>query len=272
MSYEYFYGLKEQPFSNAPDNRFYFNSKSHEEVMVRIFHIVNTMKGLAVIIGNIGTGKTTVARKMIEKLDESRYECALLVILHKEMSPESFLRRIALQLEVENIASEKIALVGQIYQRLEVIYEQGRKSVILIDEANLLGQPEIIEEIRGLLNLEVPGKKLLSIILMGSHELEKHLIENAALYQRIALKFILKSLDEESTYAYIKHRLFIAQCEKNLFSDEAFSLIFKYSKGLPRLINTICDNALLEGFLMKQEIIDKNIIEIVCSNLDLEDK
>jgi type II secretory pathway predicted ATPase ExeA len=270
MSYEHFYDLKEQPFSNAPDGRFYFKSPSHEEAMVRIFHVVETMKGLAVMIGSLGTGKTMVARRMIEKLDTEEYESALLVILHREMSAEGFLKRIALQFEIDSPAEEKVTLVAQIYQRLEEIYEQGRKAVILIDEANMLQSAEIMEEIRGLLNLEIPGRKLISIILMGTEEIEKTLALNPALAQRVALKFTLKPLDEESTYTYIKHRLEVAGTKKDLFTQQALSLIFKYSKGLPRLINTICDNALLEGFLIKKNLVDEEIIESVVRNLGLE--
>ena len=169
MSYEHFYGLKEQAFSNAPDSRFYFESSQHSEAMIRLLHSVDTMKGLTVMIGDIGAGKTLLARKALEKFEQDlqHYEPALLVMVHSDISAEWIIRRIAQQLGVENIADSGAQIISQLYERLMKIYEEGRKAVVLIDEANMLQKKEIFEELRGLLNLEVPGRKLISIVLLG---------------------------------------------------------------------------------------------------------
>jgi len=271
MSYESFYGLKDQAFSNAPDSRFYFESSQHSEAMVRMLHAVDTMKGLTVMVGDIGTGKTLLARKALEKLEaDPQYEATLLVIVHSEITAEWILRKIALQLGVENPGETKGQIISQLYERLMQIYEQGKKAIVLIDEANMLQKREIFEEFRGLLNLEVPGRKLVSIVLLGLPELEQYLALDPPLLQRVAVKFILKSLTRETTELYIQHRLGVAGCSKSIFTDAAYQLIFDYARGIPRLINTICDNAMLEGYLMKREMIDVDIVEQVARDLGLK--
>jgi general secretion pathway protein A len=271
MSYEHFYGLKEQAFSNAPDSRFYYESSQHSEAMVRMIHAVDTMKGLTVMIGDIGTGKTLLARKALEKFEsDPQYEAALLVMVHSEITAEWMLKRIAQQLGVENIGENAAQIIPQLYDRLMKLYEDGRKAVVLIDEANMLQKREIFEEFRGLLNLEVPGRKLISIVLLGLPELEKYLALDLALQQRIAVKFFIKTLTRETSEEYIKHRLSVAGCEKEVFNTSAHQAIFEYTKGIPRLINTICDNAMLEGFLLKKEQIDGEIIDQVARDLGLK--
>ena len=131
------------------------------------------MKGLSVLVGDIGAGKTTLARRMLDSLPEDEYEAALLVIIHSGVTANWLLRRIALQLGVENPAQEKLALLSQLYQRLLQIYESGKKAVVLIDEAQMLETRELMEEFRGLLNLEVPERKLISFVFFGLPEIER---------------------------------------------------------------------------------------------------
>jgi len=272
MSYENFYGLKEQAFSNAPDSRFYFESSQHSEAMIRMLHSVDTMKGLTVMVGDIGAGKTLLARKALEKFEQDphQYEAALLVMVHSDISATWIIKRIAQQLGVENVGETSAQIISQLYERLMKINEEGRKAVVLIDEANMLQKREIFEELRGLLNLEVPGRKLISIVLLGLSELDKYLALDPALQQRVAVKFFIKSLTRETTEQYIKHRLAVAGCERELFTKDAYQTIFEYTKGIPRLINTACDNAMLEGFLMKSESINAEIIEQVVKDLGLK--
>lgn len=271
MSYESFYGLKEQAFSNAPDSRFYFESSQHSEAMVRMLHAVDTMKGLTVMVGDIGAGKTLLARKALEKLEEdSQYEATLLVIVHSEITAEWLLKKIAQQFGVENPADNKGKLISQLFERLMQIHEAGKKAVILIDEANMLQKKEIFEEFRGLLNLEVPGRKLVSIVLMGLPELQQYLKLDPPLEQRVAVKFVLKSLTRESTEQYIKHRLKVAGCEREVFAPEAFQAIYDYARGIPRLINTVCDNAMLEGYLLKREQVGADLVDQVAQDLGLK--
>ncbi len=270
MSYEDFYGLKEQPFSNAPDNRFFFSSSIHSEAMKRIQHVISTDKGLAVILGEIGTGKTTLARKMLEMYSTEEYDAALLVIIHSAITAEWLLRKVALQLGVENPPTQKVEILSVLAERLFEIHDQGRRAVVLVDEANMLQSKEIMEEFRGLLNLELPGKKLINFVLLGLPELDEHMSLDEPLAQRVATKVTLHSLKYDGTREYILYRLKVAGRDQPVFDEESIKLIFGYSRGTPRLINAICDNALFEGYLLKKQQISTDLIQEVVFDLGLK--
>lgn len=270
MTYLEFFGLASEPFSNAPVSRFYFNAPQHQQALTRLLHAVSYMKGLALLVGEIGAGKTTLARRMLDSLPEEEYEAALLVIIHSGINAGWLLRRIALQLGVENPAQEKLALLSQLYQRLLQIYEQGRKAVVLIDEAQMLETRELMEEFRGLLNLEVPERKLISFVFFGLPEIEKNLKLDPPLAQRVAMRYRLEPLNGEATDAYVKHRLRLAGSARSPFTPDAIEAIHRRSGGTPRVINTICDNALFEAFLARSQDIRGPLIEQIADNLGLE--
>lgn len=264
-----FFELTTEPFSNAPVSRFYYNSSQHSQALTRLMHAVGYMKGLSILVGDIGAGKTTLARRMLDSLPEAEYEAALLVIIHSGITANWLLRRIALQLGVENPAQEKLALLSQLYQRLLQIYESGKKAVVLIDEAQMLETRELMEEFRGLLNLEVPERKLISFVFFGLPEIEKNLKLDLPLAQRVAFRYKLEPFTSESTEAYVKHRLRLAGSPRLPFSPEALLAIHKASGGTPRVINTLCDNALFEAFLSRHETIGEDLIRKVADNLGL---
>lgn len=270
MTYLEFYQLSQEPFSNAPVARFYYSSAQHAQALMRLMHAVQGMKGLAVLVGDIGAGKTTLARRLLDNLPEDEYEAALLVIIHSGITANWLLRRIALQLGVESPAEEKLALLSQLYQRLVRIYEQGKKAVVLIDEAQMLATREIMEEFRGLLNLEVPERKLISFVFFGLPEIEENLRLDPPLSQRVALRYRLEPLTAEATEAYVKHRLKLAGASRVPFTPEAVAAVHRFSRGTPRLINTLCDNALFEGFVARQADVDEALVERVARDLALE--
>ena len=251
-------------------SRFYYNSAQHSQALTRLMHAVSYMKGLSILIGDIGAGKTTLARRMLDSLPESEYEAALLVIIHSGITANWLLRRIALQLGVENPAQEKLALLSQLYQRLLQIYESGKKAVVLIDEAQMLETRELMEEFRGLLNLEVPERKLISFVFFGLPEIEKNLKLDPPLAQRVALRYKLEPFSQESTEAYIKHRLRLAGCPRMPFTLEALVAVHQRSGGTPRVINSICDNALFETFLAREQLISDALIHRIADNLGLQ--
>ena len=271
MSYEQHFGLSEQPFSNAADSRYYFESSQHQEAMLRIEHSVSTMKGLTVVIGGPGAGKTLLARHVLEKLEaeDKVYDAALLVIVHSEITAEWLLRKIAMQLGVPNPAEKKGELLPQLFERLMAIHEAGKKAVVIIDEANMLHSREIFEEFRGLSNLEIPGAKLISVVLFGLPDLDEHMALDPPLVQRVAMKVNIKPLDLGATGSYIKHRMAVAGCKKEIFAADAVAAIQKASQGVPRLINTICDNALLEAYLVKKDMVNEALVLDVVLDLGL---
>ncbi len=270
MNYLEFYELSQEPFSNAPVSRFYYSSAQHAQALMRLTHAISGMKGLAVLVGDIGAGKTTLARRMLDSLPEEEYEAALLVIIHSGITASWLLKRIALQLGVENPAEEKLALLSQLYQRLVRIYEQGKKAVVLIDEAQMLSTREIMEEFRGLLNLEVPERKLLSFVFFGLPEIEDNLRLDPPLAQRVALKYRLEPLSPDATEAYVRHRLRLAGAPRVPFTPAALGRIHAHTRGTPRLINTLCDNALFEGFVARVRELDEKLVDRVARDLGLQ--
>lgn len=270
MDYLEYYKLNEQPFSNVVDGRFYYNSPQHSNAITKLRYAIDSRKGLAVVIGNIGAGKTTLARRLLEELDEEHYEAALLVIIHSSVSSEWLFKKFAIQLGVTNVSDNKLELLGEIYKRLHEINQEGKKAVVMMDEVQMLNSREIMEEFRGLLNMENPDGKMVNFVFFGLPELEQVLALDEPLKQRVAIRIRITAYSEENTRDYINHRLRVAGCPGSIFSDKAISTIFKYSNGVPRLINTICDNALLEGFLFKNAVIDETIIKTVAVDLGLE--
>ncbi len=269
MGYETYYNLKEHPFGFAADEKFYYDSPQHSKALIKLSHAIETDKGLALLLGTIGTGKTTLSRRLLDQLIEQQAEATLLVIIHSEITSLWFLKKIALMLEAGSDSENKIEIITAVYHRLLELARLKKKVVILIDEANMLRSREIMEEIRGLLNLESEHGKLLNFILFGLPETEDNLKLDPPLFQRIAVRCMLETLDEEATYDYILHRLRVAGRMQPLFSREALKAVYFYSKGTPRVINAICDNALLEGFLLKRQEVGVRIVDDTAQDLGL---
>jgi type II secretory pathway predicted ATPase ExeA len=270
MSYEDFFGLRELPFSNAPDARYYFNSSQHSEALLRLKHAARSNVGLALLVGDVGAGKTTLARQLLDELDESEFESALLVVVHSSVTAEWLLRKIAIQIGVEEPPPGKIETLTAIYHRLLEIREEGRKAVVLIDEAQMLRSRELMEEFRGLLNLELPAHKLVTFIFFGLQSLDQTLALDEPLQQRVALRYRLSAMGLDSSAAYIRHRLQVAGGgSREIFTPEALALIHRSSRGIPRLINVICDNCLFEAYLVRKDHVDKAVVEGVVADLGL---
>ena len=191
--------------------------------------------------------------------------------MHSAITSEWLLRKIAAQLGVEEIPEGKIETLAAIYHRLLKIKEEGRKAVVLIDEAQMLQSRELMEEFRGLLNLELPAHKLVTFIFFGLQSLDQTLALDEPLQQRVALRYRLSAMGLDSTAAYIRHRLQVAGGgEREIFRPEAIELIHRYARGIPRLINVICDNCLFEAYLIRKDHIDASVVEGVVADLGLK--
>lgn len=270
MDYETFYGFDRKPFSTSPDERFYFNSTEHSRAMKKLLHGIENRLGLSVLIADIGMGKTTLARRMLNILSsDNKYEVSLLVIIHPDITAGWLLKKMSLQLGVDVEDEERVKTISELYKKLQTYYDVGKKVAVLIDEANMLRGKDIMEEIRGLLNIETQSIHLINFVLFGLPEMEENLKQDEALYQRIAIRTTLNPLDLKSVHSYIVHRIRIAGGQNIPFTDKSFGLIHNYSGGKPRLVNIICENALLEGFLEKKKEIDSELINVVLTDLAL---
>jgi type II secretory pathway predicted ATPase ExeA len=269
MGYTDYFNFDREPFSNAPNDKFYFDSEQHTQALLRLKYSVDSDKGLAVLVGGVGTGKTTLARRMLDELPIEKYESSLLVMIHSRVTPDWILSRICMQLGISNPDVSPLKMLKQLYERLMQIEKEGRKAVVLIDEAQMLQSRELMEEFRGLLNLEIPGKKLLNIIFFGLPELDNTLKLDEPLAQRVAFRYTLKPLSADASTSYIKHRLQVAGCKESPFEEETLPLIHQLTGGVPRLINTICDNALFETYLRRGTKISPRIIKNVAEDFGL---
>ena len=237
---------------------------------MRLRRAVESMKGLAVLVGQIGTGKTLLARRLLEALPESEYECSMLVVLHADVTSEWLVRRIASQYGVDGSTGTKVEVIGRLYEKLNEIADAGRRSVIIIDEAHMLRDRKVLEEIRGLLNLELASSKLISFVMFGMPELDECLRGDPALKQRVAVRYELKNLPRDVVVDYVRFRLLHAGSGRQIFSPEALGRIYELSGGNPRLVNVIADNALFEGYVRRCPTpIMPDVIESVADDLGL---
>lgn len=268
--YKEFYGLKEFPFTLTPDPRFIYFTQSHTEAMANLHYGIESGKGLIVVTGEVGTGKTTILRWMMQRLDRT---VMVGYVINPRMSVSEFYQYIASPklLDVPEWEN-KSGLLLALGQHLESRHARGLRTVLIIDEAHGLSM-EVLEEIRLLSNFESDTAKQLQIVLTGQPELREKLNDPhlRQLKQRVALRCQIRPLpDIAETESYIKSRLLVAGAQRfDLFSPEALDYIFRCSEGIPRQINNLCDNALLTGFAAGEKTIGRAIIEEVADTLDM---
>lgn len=269
--YEEYWGLSEKPFENTPDPRFIYYSSQHEEGLSRLIYTVSEGKGAAMLTGIFGCGKTLLGRTLLKELDKDTYRTAF--IANPYLSYEELLMHIVYNLGGKDLPSRKTdVLVNIILERLTEILEDnmrdGKKTVIIIDEAHVIKDRQVWEELRLILNFQLEDRFLLTLLLLGQPELKELIDANKQFAQRIAVRCHLESLDEEGTKRYILHRLSIVGRKKPLFADEAYKVVYKKSGGIPRRINHICDLALFSGFGKDLSIIDENIVKDASADLE----
>jgi len=258
--YREYFGLKEPPFSIAPDPRYLYMSREHREALAHLVYGVNSDGGFVLLTGEVGTGKTTVCRCLLEQLPENT---DIAFVLNPKLSVEELLATLCDELGInypEVSASVKV-FVDRINAYLLDAHAKGRRTVLILEEAQNLST-DVLEQLRLLTNLETNQRKLLQIIMVGQPELQDQLArpEMRQLAQRITARHHLGPLTRKEMAGYVSHRLAVAGVQTRLFPPSTIDRLFSLSGGIPRLINVICDRALLGAYVQGQDLVDKSTL------------
>jgi general secretion pathway protein A len=257
--YTEFFGLNEKPFAITPDPRYLYMSVRHADALAHLIYGISESGGFIQLTGEVGTGKTTLIRSLLEQLP-AKAEIAL--ILNPQLSRLEFLQVICQELRIPAAADDSVrARVDALNGYLLRAYAEARRIVLIVDEAQAL-TPELLEQIRLLTNLETPKKKLLQIILIGQPELRDLLArpEMRQVAQRITGRYHLEPLSKEDTALYVNHRMKVAGAQRDVFTPPAIRLLYRRSRGIPRLINVVADRALLAGYTRDQRVVDRALV------------
>jgi general secretion pathway protein A len=255
-----FYGLREAPFAPTPDPKFLFQSARHREALAQLIYGVRERKGFIVLTGEIGTGKTTLLRTLLERLDPAT---PVAYVHNSALGIEGLLEYILQDWGVKSTAATHAQRLFELNEFLIDQHRKGTSPVLVIDEAQNL-TVETLEAVRLLSNFETTSQKLMQILLVGQPELREklNLPELRQLKQRVGLRCHIAALSPEETRQYIRHRLRIAGAtDAGIFSDGAIQEIFEYSQGTPRVINIVCDHCLLSGYADSKRRVDASIVK-----------
>lgn len=263
-----YYGLLRSPFEMTPDPSFLFLGEAHREGLAMLEYGVKSGKGFVLLTGEVGTGKTTLLHALLGRLD-SQTRCAF--IFNPRLEPLDFFRLLLEELGIKTTGNTKADYLLQLNEYLIARLEENHKTLLIVDEAQNLS-PELLEEIRLLSNLETPRSKLIQIMLVGQPELKQMLARDdlRQLRQRIALRHHLRPFDLDETREYVEGRLGKAgYTGRRIFKGAAIRELYSFTGGTPRLINSVCDSALLMGYSRDKSTIDAGIIREVATDLEL---
>ena len=268
--YETYYGLKENPFNVTPDPKYIYLGENHQEALAHLLYGVRERKGFVVITGEVGSGKTTLIHCLLNKLNGNG-NTKTAYLFNPRLNASDFIQYILKDLGIEVSGEAKSDSLYTLYRYLLKAYQSNEKVVLIVDEAQGLN-PELLEEIRLLSNLETSKSKLLQIILVGQPELKKTLsqLKLRQLRQRVNMQYHLNPLSKKETKEYIEKRLKTAGAREKLFTEKALKKIYQRSGGIPRLINILCDNSLLTGYALDQKTVDDKSVGEAARDLSLK--
>jgi len=268
--YKRFYNLQRNPFDITPDPSFLFPTKKHNEALAALYYGVKRRKGFVVLTGEVGTGKTVLVRCLLQILQ--RANVAFAYVFNPLLSPIEFLQYALGDLRLPTSGKNKSELLLELSSYVIARHRKGLTTVLVVDEAHHLST-EVLEEIRLLTNLETGESKLLQILLIGQPELDEKLdsVDLRQLKQRVALRSHLNSLDLEETRGYVYRRLQIAGSTNpsELFPMETIFELHRQSRGYPRLVNTLCENALIQGYARQERSVRPEVIEEIAADFRL---
>ncbi len=262
--YTKYWNLREKPFENSPDPKFLFHSKQHDEALMRLLYTIQSRKGAALLTGEYGCGKTLLMHTIMTELSGGQFEIAFLT--NPRVQANEMIHEILYQLEIE-VGNE--VRLHMLHSFNDFLFETARKkkhTIIILDEAQVINDLEVFEELRLMLNFQLNDRYLLTLFLVGQPELADSIRKLPQLNQRISIRYHLKRFTYEESTAYIKHRLKISGRENSMFTADAFKEIYQYSQGTPRIINDICDLSLVIGFGKQMQMIDGQLIQSVISS------
>ncbi len=259
--YTDYFGLKESPFSITPDPAYFYISEKHREALAHLMYAFDSDGGFVLLTGEVGTGKTTVCRRLLKRVPEN---CDIAFILYPKLTGKELLAALCDELRIDHVSADASSrvLVARIYDHLVKAHERGRRTILIVEEAQNLSD-DVLEQIRLLTNLETNKQKLLQVVMIGQPELRERLgrPELAQLNQRITARYHLTPLSYEEVEGYVEHRLTVAGLSKNrLFPPGVLKELFRLTRGVPRLINVICDRALTGVYVQGKDRVDRKTL------------
>ena len=270
--YLQYWKLEQLPFENTANPKFFFNSKQHEEALSRLHYVVDNRKGATMLTGVFGCGKTLLARRLFNELKHQNYEIA--IINNPQLKAIELLRSIARNLGNKELPFKFSDMSADYF--LEVIEntlinnaKDGRRTLLIVDEAHVITELEVLEELRLLLNFQLDEEFLLTLVLMGQPELQDKVAKTKQLLQRIALSYHIGPLSEAETDAYVSHRLTVSGAKARIFAPEAVRTIHKMSGGIPRRINHICDLCLFVGASAKAPSVNGQVAQEAVASFEV---
>ncbi len=258
--------LQRTPFGNVPARSAFFRSPQHEEALRRLLYVIEQRKGVAMLTGEVGCGKTTVIRALTDFLQKYKYQFQ--TISNPALQPTDFIKAILLKLGGQADNGTKTDLLDRLYQHLYQNAENGISTVLAVDEAHVIGNQATLDELRMLLNIQSGDDFLITLILLGQPPLLKNISELQPLKERISIKFNLDPLDIQNTLNYIIHRLKWAGATRGIFSREAILALYEFSEGLPLRINNLGDRCLLLGLMRQAPMVDSRIVQDAIEDME----